>query len=177
MPDGKAYLLAYCIIALIIWEYAAGSRLTVRQLKLSSILDSSPWQEFPVRGGSPCQRRSRLQESNGASGTAPRASRDAVFVGLIGRHVGRCGSLAATIARRFGRSAARKKAENSQRGSEIIPSFVSFCLSRPLIFSERGPTLRSSRTPATRDCPAASADGSCWSPIERQKEKRKIGII
>lgn len=54
-----------------------------------------------------------------------------------------------------------------------MPSSVSFCLCRLLPFSERGPTLRNSHIPAIRGFPAVTVDGSCWSPAECQRERKK----
>lgn len=123
-----------------------------RELKLSGILDSSPRRDFPARSGSPCRRRSRLGYRK-ATRLADRAKRKAES-SLINR---KARWTLRFVSGHFGVDAWQK----AQRGSEIIPFSVSFGLGRPLTFSERGPTLRSYRTPAVRGFPAATVDGSC----------------
>lgn len=117
-------------------------------LNLSSILDSSPRQEFPARSGSLCQRRSR--ESNEASG--PRLAKREARSSLINRKARWTLRFvnSYSVGRRFG-------VDGSQEIAEEIGNHPVFCLflslSSPLIFRagadpQKLPHSRNTRFPS-----------------------------
>lgn len=171
VPECKAYLLlAYCIIALITLEYAASSQLTLRELKPSSILDSSPWQEFPARGGSPCQaeltaRRQRASGSRGASSLVNRKARWTLR--FVSGYV---------IGRRFGVDGFAKSGEFAER----LGNHPVLCLFRSLssagIFRAGADPQKLPHSLNTR-FPSGIGGRKLLITYRVSEEKKKIGII